>query len=59
MKHFLDNLDSSDTIVFALFLIIAVAVIFIVGIINFFTSLDLYLLKDNAQAVALYLGKGK
>lgn len=58
MKDFLNNLDSSDTFALIIATLLVLLAISICLIINITTSIDLYLLRDNAQAVALYLTKG-
>lgn len=58
MKDFFNNLDSDAKFLIAILLILLVAILSIVLITNISTTIDLYLLRDNHQAIILYLHKG-
>lgn len=59
MKDFLNNLESDAKLFIATLLTILVAIISLVLITNISTTIDLYLLRDNQQAMTLYLNKEK
>lgn len=58
MKDFFNDLDSDYKFIIAVLMIVLIGVAFIVVVVNISKTIDLYLLRDNYQAVTLYLHKG-